>query len=138
MESRSRFFWIYSIILFLVAFFLIGFSAFTGVRYQEEKTAARQIYQGAQASVIELQGNLEALKKDNVDLKQQNVELKSEIENLQVMLQKAEEIKKLIKVQDLLNNKNKIDAKEEYEKIDSTLLEDEILSFYEKLKSIIY
>jgi len=138
MKNRSKFFWIYSIALFSVAFILIGFSAFTGVRYQEEKTEARKIYQGAQSSVLELQERMEELEKENSELKEQISKLKSEAEVLKITAQKADAMEKLSKVQNLINSKNKTEAKEIFETIDGTLLSDEALTLYEGLKTILY
>lgn len=62
MGKSTRFFWIYTIVLFAVAFALILLSSLTASRHQEELSKNLQVYKGAQNSVIALTEENEALK----------------------------------------------------------------------------
>ena len=138
MKSRTKFFWIYSIALFSIAFILIGFSAFTGVRYQEKQTEARELYQGAQASVLGLQERLEQLEQENKQLKLQVSELKNEVAELKETDQKADLFEALVKIQNLINNKKASEAKIIFEAIDTSLLSGEAQTLYEELKAKLF
>ncbi|HHX59105.1 MAG TPA: hypothetical protein GX706_05075 [Candidatus Moranbacteria bacterium] len=138
MKSRSKFFLIYSIALFSVAFILIGFSAFTGVRYQYEKTEAKKLYQGAQASVIELQDSLERLNKENGQLQERINVLEDQVSELGKNAAAATALEMLVKVRNLVSSGNETEAKTVFEAIDSALLPDEALILYEKLKALLY
>lgn len=138
MKNRTKFFWIYSIALFSIAFILIGFSAFTGVRYQEKQTEARNLYQGAQASVLQLQERLEQLEEENRQLKIKVDELKNEAVTLKKTAQNADLFEAFVRIQNLINNNMVSEAKTIFEAIDTTRLSGEAQTLYDELKAKLY
>lgn len=142
MKNKSKFFWIYSIALFSVAFILILFSAFTGVRYKEEQYETKQLYQGAQTSVISLTDENEALEKENGEYSKKIDELTAENEKLKKKVDEMIDEKNyviyqtenLLKAESLWKNKNYSEAKEMVNDIDTTVLSEYAMKKYEQLK----
>lgn len=141
MKKKSKFIWVYSIVLFSVAFVLILFSSFTGIRYKNEHTETKALYQGAQNSVLQLTDENERLQKENNEkqstidkLTAENNELRSIGEKSASEKQKyVDAAENLLKAQDLLNAGNKTAAKEVFDSIDSSILGENTLKLYEKL-----
>lgn len=142
MKKKSKFIWVYSIVLFSVAFVLILFSSFTGIRYKNEHTETKALYRGAQNSVLQLTDDNERLQKENSEKQKRIDELTAENNELRASgevsaseKQKyADAAENLLKAQELLNSGNKSAAKELFDTIDSGVLGENTLKLYEKLK----
>lgn len=145
-NSKSKFFWVYSIALFSVAFILILFSAFTGVRYKDEQTEAQMLYQGAQSSVLNLTDENEALERENSENRREIETLTAKIDELEKnvadlteendAIQQANE--DLLKVEGLYQNERYNDARELFETIDPSVLGENAQAKYEYIRKKLY
>ena len=97
---------------FSVAFVLILFSSFTGVRYKDAQDEKNKLFQGAQESVLKLTEKNEALEKENNELKAEVEKLTSDKETSGEDLANKETVIKnmdmLAQVQNLYRNKKEL------------------------------
>lgn len=142
MEKKVKFFWIYTIVLFTTAFILILFSAFSGTRFQEEKTETQRLYQGAQKSLLTLTEQYEALLAQNEELKKSTGEMKVELESIKAEAEALKEknakmqkaIENMLYADELLKKKEYKAAEELISEVDSAVLEGRAKELYNKLK----
>lgn len=142
MKNKSRYFWIYSIILFSIAFILILFSSFTGVRYKDEQYKAEALYQGAQTSAVSLTDENEALKKENSEkgaeikkLTDDNKSLKKDVDRLTMEKNYViEQTENLLKAERLLENRRYDEAREVFLNLDTNVFSENALAKYDELK----
>ena len=139
MKKNGRYFLIYTLILFSVAFVLILFSSFTGIRYKDAQDEKNKLFQGAQESVVKLTEKNEALDKENKELKKQVEELKNDSKTSGEDLANKETVIKnmdmLSQVQNFYRNKSYSKAKELLEQIDPTVLGENAKILYDSLKN---
>lgn len=138
MKKKGGYFLIYSIILFSVAFVLILFSSFTGVRYKDAQYEKSKLYKGAQESVLTLTEKNEELEKENAEIKKQVEALQKEKEESGTKFSQNENIIKnmdmLSGAQELYFNKNYAGARQIIETIDPEALSESGKKHYEILK----
>ena len=143
MNKKSKFFWVYSIALFSVAFILILFSAFTGVRYKDEQYKAETLYQGAQSSAVSLTDENEELKNDNKEketkineLSEENKKLHESVDTLTMeknyVIMQTEN---LLKAESLWKNKKYSEAKTVFDDLDTNVFSEYALAKYNELKA---
>lgn len=129
MEKKSKFFWLYTIILFSVAFVLILFSAFSTTNY---KKVART--------------SIEQLTTENTNLSGQNTELEKTIEGLNEKINQMtvenENIKKnnsaliiIAKANEAFNDNDYYLAELKLSEINQDGLTDEVKELYNNIKS---
>lgn len=139
MKKKGGYFLIYSIILFSVAFVLILFSSFTGVRYKDAQYEKNKLYQGAQESVLTLTEKNESLEKENAEKTKQIEALEKEKGDAGTKLSQNEIVIKnmdmLSEAQELYYNQNYGKAKEVLESIDTTALSENGRKHYNSLKN---
>ncbi|MBQ7718270.1 MAG: hypothetical protein IJT38_03135 [Clostridia bacterium] len=143
MKKKSSFFWVYSIALFAVAFILILFSAFTGVRYKDEQYKAETLYKGAQTSAVSLTDENEALKKDNTaktaeieKLTEENKTLKSDVDTLTMEKEYViMQTENLLKAERLWQNQRYNEAREVFKDLDSNVFSEYAMKKYNQLKN---
>jgi len=146
MKKNGKFFFGYSILLFSVAFVLILFSSFTGIRYQEAQDERNRLYQGAQTSVVKLTEENENLAKENSDANKKINDLDKKNQELEKSLKTEKEQKEtviknmdnLAKAQGLYNNGEYSSAKKVIEEIDKTALSENSKKLYENLKKNLF
>ncbi len=142
MKKKGRGFLIYSIILFSVAFILILFSSFTGMRYKDAQYEKSKLFQGAQESVLVLTEKNESLEKENNELKKQSGDFQKEKSEFQEKIMQNETVLKnmdmLSEAQDLYYNKNYSKARTVFELIDITALTENGNKLYGSLKVRLY
>lgn len=142
MKKKSKFFWIYSIALFSIAFILILFSAFTGVRYKDEQYKAEALYKGAQTSAVSLTDENEELQKDNSEkaeeiekLSKENESLKKDVDRLSMEKNYViEQTENLLKAESLWRNERYDEAREVFNNLDTNVFSENALAKYEELK----
>lgn len=128
MEKKSKFFWLYTIILFSVAFVLILFSAFSTTNY---KKVART--------------SIEQLTTENTNLSGQKTELEKTVEGLNEKINQItvenENIKKnnsaliiIAKAQEAFNNNDYYLAQQKLSEINQEGLTDEVTELYNSIK----
>lgn len=139
MKKNSRYFLVYTLILFSVAFVLILFSSFTGVRYKDAQDEKNKLFQGAQESVVKLTEKNELLEKENKEMENTISQLTKDNEDLKMAgEQKDATIKNmetLSEVQNLYRNKYYSRAKELLDTIDPEVLGENAKTLYESLKN---
>ncbi len=139
MKKNSRYFLVYTLILFSVAFVLILFSSFTGVRYKDAQDEKNKLFQGAQESVVKLTEKNELLEKENKEMENTISQLTKNNEDLKMAgEQKDATIKNmetLSEVQNLYRNKYYSRAKELLDTIDPEVLGENAKTLYESLKN---
>jgi len=139
MKKNSRYFLVYTLILFSVAFVLILFSSFTGVRYKDAQDEKNKLFQGAQESVVKLTEKNELLEKENKEMENAISQLTKDNEDLKMAgEQKDATIKNmetLSEVQNLYRNKYYSRAKELLDTIDPEVLGENAKTLYESLKN---
>lgn len=143
MKKNGRYFLIYTLILFSVAFILILFSSFTGIRYKDAQYEKSILFQGAQDSVLKLTEVNEELKKENERLTKKVEELskyKSDNDESIKVLNEQKEI--IVKNMDMLAQAQNLYRSKEYDKardiinqIDETALSDNAKILYDSLKN---
>ena len=145
-KNKSKFFWVYSIALFSVAFVLILFSAFTGVRYKDEQTEAQMLYQGAQSSVINLTDENEALERETSANRKEIESLTKEIDKLEQdvadLTAQKDAIRQanedLLRAETLYQNRQYNEARELFETIDTSVLGENAQAKYENIRKKLY
>ena len=133
MKSKTKFLWMYTIILFSVALILILFAGMTQQNYEKELATHETAKVGLQKSAAELS-------QTNLLLKQENAELKEENEALKESQAKFEEISKnndlniaLIEALYQYESGNRRTAKNMLAEIDAETLTDQQLGIYNKI-----
>lgn len=131
MKSKSKFLWLYTILLFSVALLLIIFAGMTQQNYEEELENHETVAVGMQKSVTELT-------QINENLKSENVALKNELESyrsgpIKQAADNNERSELLIKAVVMYNDNNVKGAKELLKDMDQTLLNEDQLSVYNKI-----
>lgn len=140
--KKSKFFWVYSILLFSIAFGLILFSAFTGIRYREEQDETQALFRGAQQSITSLTQEKETLEKTKAENEKTILSLTQEKDELALNLRAMTEMKEkqaaayeaLLTAQQLRSERKKEEAKEVFDTIDSSLLAEKAMEIYIKLE----
>lgn len=143
MKKNGRYFLIYTLILFSVAFVLILFSSFTGIRYKDAQYEKNILFQGAQDSVVKLTEVNEELKKENARLTKQVEELtKNKSDNDESIKALNEQKEIVVKNMDMLAQAQNLYRNKEYDKardiinqIDETALSDNAKILYDSLKN---
>lgn len=146
MKKNGKFFLVYTIILFSVAFVLILFSSISGLRYKDAQDEKNKLFKGAQDSVVKLTEKNEDLENDNAEKAKQietlTAEKKKAISDLELAKEKSETALKnedmISQVQNLYNKRDYSGAKEIFEQIDATVLGENSKLLYENLKNKLY
>ena len=131
MKSKSKFLWLYTILLFSVALLLIIFAGMTQQNYEEELENHETVAVGMQKSVRELT-------QINENLKSENVALKNELESyrsgpIKQAADNNERSELLIKAVVMYNDNNVKGANVLLKDMDQTLLNEDQLSVYNKI-----
>ena len=142
MNKKSKFFWIYSITLFSIAFVLILFSAFTGIRNRDERSATANLYQGAKSSIEDLTKTNENITNENVKKQQEIDEMKVQNAEKDKSLTEAEEklektktaYEYLAEAQNLIDAGHYSDAKDLINKIDPSYLDGSGKNLFERIR----
>ena len=146
MKKDGKFFFGYSILLFSVAFVLILFSSFSGLRYQEAQDEKNQQYQGAQKSVVKLTEKNEQLENDNKIQVDEITKLKEENKKLQKDIETEKKTKEtviknmdaLASAQNFYSVRSYNSAREKISQIDRTALSENAKIQYDNLKKKLY
>lgn len=130
MKSKTKFLWMYTIILFSVALILILVAGLTQQNYEEELASHQNAAVGMQRSVTELSETNMNLAQENEALKKENEVLKEENEELSV----SNELNGRL-VQAVYYSNMGYDSKAEsiLADVDKELLGEEQKSIYEKI-----
>lgn len=146
MKKDGKFFLGYSILLFSVAFILILFSSFTGMRYHEAQDEKNQLYQGAQKSVVMLTEENEELEEENEEkdeeiqnLKAKNIELDRQLKNEKNSNETViKNMDTLFEVQGMYNRREYTNAQNKFNTIDRTALSENAKLQYDNLKKKLF
>lgn len=133
MKSKTKFLWMYTIILFSVALILILFAGMTQQDYEKEIESHETAAVGMQKSVTELSQTNTLLKEENATLKAQVAELTATNEKLTASAKTGEVSTMLLNAICEYEDNDKKAAKELIAKVDSSLLTPEQLEIYHKI-----
>lgn len=132
MNSKSRFFWVYTIILFSIAFVLILFSAFSAEKHQDFR---EDISKGTQKSISALADENKRLTDSLTGLNQSVEALSSELD----LLKEENEayrlsVEAVLSARELCDERSYYMAQDELAKADRDLLTDKLAELYDSLK----
>jgi cell shape-determining protein MreC len=143
-KSSTKFLWIYTIVLFAVAFVLILVSAIGQNKatqnvesLQRELEQNKSFFEGAQKSLTDITNENTYLKEENESLKKENDGLKSEMKRYdeeEAADSRQESIYlAVLKAQSLYNQKKYSDCRAVLNTIDPSALSGDIKAVYENL-----
>lgn len=133
MKSKTKFIWVYTIILFSIALILILVAGLTQQNYEEELQSHTEATMGMQRSVTELSDRNMVLQTENETLKAENEALKAEKEALEAEKSLGETNEKLIEAYHKYKNGYISAAKELLETIDPETLSAEQKTLYNRI-----
>ena len=133
MKSKTKFLWMYTIILFSVALILIMFAGMTQQSYEKELESHETAAVGMQKSVTELSQINTTLREENATLTNQVEELTKIQEELTASNASGELNTKLVNALYLFEDGNKKEAEEVLSEVDETTLSEEQLNIYDKI-----
>lgn len=133
MKSKTKFLWMYTIILFSVALILILFAGMTQQDYEKELASHESAAVGMQKSVTELSQTNTILKDENTALTKKVDELTAAQEELTASVASGEVNTKLVGALYLYEDGKKKDAKELLADLDQSTLTEEQLYIYDKI-----
>lgn len=134
LEKKIKFFWMYTIILFSVAFVLILFSAISAGQHQDLKEDSQNYINGTQATINSLtQEN--AVLKTTVDGLQNSVEaLSTEVEDLRSQNENyRKNVEAVLTAKDLCDEGSYYPAKDVLEEVDPEQLDGTVAEIYNQL-----
>lgn len=135
LEKKIKFFWMYTIILFSVAFVLILFSAFSAGQHYDLKEDIRNSSNGTLDSLTEentvLKTTVEGLEKSVETLSSEVETLRNENQNYK------KNVEAVLDAKDLCDEGSYYMAQDVLAQVDPELLEDTISEMYNQLKTII-
>ncbi len=131
MKSKTKFLWVYTIMLFTVALILILFAGMTQQTYEKELETHETAAVGMQKSVTELSQTNTALKEENAALVNQVEELTAANEEL---TKEAETTSALLDALELYEDGEKEEAAKLLEGLDLEALSDRQKTIYDKMK----
>ena len=131
MKSKTKFLWLYTILLFSIALLLILFAGMTQQNYEQELENHETVAVGMQKSVTELT-------QINENLKAENAALRSELEtytsdSYREEAEKNQRSALLIKAVAMYNANNYKGARELLKDVDKKLLDEDQLAVYNKI-----
>lgn len=133
MKSKTKFLWMYTIILFSVALVLIIFAGMTQQNYEKELATHETAKVGLQKSAAELsQVNL-LLKEENANLKKENEQLTEAQANFEEISKSNDLNMALIEAFYQYESGNRRTAKNMLAEVDKETLTDQQLNIYNKI-----
>lgn len=143
MDKKVKNFWVYTIILFSVAFVIILLSAATGIRFNEQREENENLYNGAQKSLINLTNENEKLRESLAEEKEKNSELSEEMAALEEeknkITEQSEKYKKsvenVVRARELLRRGKYFEAGEAMKEVECEGFSPELMEMYNFVKS---
>ncbi len=134
LEKKIKFFWMYTIILFSVAFVLILFSAISAGQHQDLKKDSQNYINGTQATINTLTQENTVLK-TTVDGLQKSVEaLSTEVEELRVQNEGYKKnVEAILTAKDLCDEGSYYPAKDILAEVDPEQLDGTVAEIYNQL-----
>lgn len=132
-KSKTKFIWLYTIILFSIALILILVAGLTQQNYEEELQSHTEAAVGMQRSVTELSNRNMALQQENEALKAENEALKATQTALEEDAKVAGINSTLVEAYHKYRNGYTSAAKELVKAIDSEALSDEQKTIYTQI-----
>jgi septal ring factor EnvC (AmiA/AmiB activator) len=138
MEKKVKTFWLYTIILFSVAFVIILLSAVSSSQYNAYKEESKKLYAGAQKSLIDLTNENEALRKSLSDKEKENKALSEKVaalkdEKRQITEETErykENVKNIILARALVRDGDKAGAAEVFSEVNPEGFSEELMEIY--------